>query len=115
MTVRARALFFASLAVVVGQIFLPGRASTAGTVEAAAPALEPVQVHHEPHPASYGARSWQPDRPVDRHAAAPAAASPASSHPLPAVDAQADDRLRFASSADALLLLPPSRAPPALP
>jgi hypothetical protein len=114
MNVRTRALFFASLALVVGQISLPGRSTTAASAQAAAPVLEPAQVHHEPHPASDGARSWQPDRPVDRDPAAPFAPSPGSRHPLPAVDVQAVDHPRLASSADALLLLPPSRAPPAL-
>lgn len=115
MSVRARALFFASLALVVGQLALPGRASTPGNAEASAPVFEPVQVHHEPHPASYGARSWHPDRPTDRVGDAPfAPSSRARSRPLSPVEIQPVEPSRSGSSTLAFRLLPPSRAPPAL-
>lgn len=114
MSVRARALFFASLSLLVGQLALPGRASTPCTAEAVAAVLEPFQVHHEPHPASHGARNWLPDRPTDRLADAPFAPSQATSHPLSPVDVQTAEPARSRSSTAARLLLPPSRAPPTL-
>lgn len=114
MSVRARALFFASLALVVGQLALPGRASTASIAEGPAPGLEPVQVHHEPHPTSYGARSWLPDRPADRFAVAAFVPSQATGQPLSPVHVQAAESSRVGASTAALLFLPHSRAPPAL-
>lgn len=118
MSTLVRGLFFASLALVVGELALPGQGSTAITADAAAPLVEPVQVHHEPLPASYGARSWLPNRPADKRAGpvadAPFASSRATIRSLSPVDIRAAELSRFGPSTSTLLLLPPSRAPPAL-
>lgn len=114
MSVRVRALFFISLALVVGQLDAPAPGSTASVVAAPAPDLQPVEAHHEPHPASHGLRSWLPDRAADRLVDVPLAPSPAAVLPLAGVAVEATGPGRTGSPAETLLLLPPSRAPPAL-
>lgn len=110
---RVRALFFASLAVVLGPLALPERASSPDAA-VAAPALETAGVRHEAHPAPYGARTWLPDRVVDRLDDSPLAPPQAvDSSPAPelATGALAS---RALGSTRPLCLLPPCRAPPDL-
>lgn len=114
MSVRVRALFFISLALVVGQLDVPVPGSTASVAAAPAPDLQPVEVHHEPHPASKGSRSWLPDRRTDRLLEPLLVPSQAANVPLARVAVEATEPGRPDPSAKPLLLLPPSRAPPAL-
>lgn len=114
MSVRVRALFFISLALIVGQLDVPAAGSTASVAAAPAPDLQPVEAHHEPHPASKDTRGWLPDRRTDRLLEPLLVPSQAANVPLAPGIIEATEPGTPEPSAKPLLLLPPSRAPPAL-
>jgi hypothetical protein len=112
MRILVRAVFFASLAVVLPQLELSRAAGPAAG--AAGAVAEPVQIHQAPHPASYGPRSCVPDGVTDHLAhglAVPAQPTHGRSR-LAALSAPETEW--FGAATAALALLPLSRAPPAL-
>lgn len=79
------------------------------------PIPERIRLEHTPLPTTGGVRQMLPDRPADRLPQAPFAPAPG------ALDIQreptnppATETGRSAAATDALALLPPSRAPPAI-
>ncbi|MEX1184879.1 MAG: hypothetical protein WEF86_16855 [Gemmatimonadota bacterium] len=111
MTHCARAAFFASLLLVLVELGLPGRPGAADGGGGAV--AESVQVHTAPHPSTWDARTHLPDARIHRVQQTPFAPT-LPPHSASLLDFHAPEPVWFGAGTGPLILLPPSRAPPAL-
>jgi hypothetical protein len=111
MSIFARPALLAAVVFILAQFTLPGQAS--GADDGAGAVAEPVQLHHDAHPATYGARAL-PDATADRFGGAAFVAAQAAGVDTALPGAAAPGRRLVGAGTDALLLLPLARAPPAL-
>jgi hypothetical protein len=113
MNSRMRALFFGFLTVVLAPFALPDRAEAPEADSP--PALGQVPIRPEAHPATGAARGLLPVRHAERLPGAPFVPEPAAAMPTaPEVPAVGVPQSAAFIAAAAILLLPPSRAPPEL-